>query len=91
MKSVLLIFHSNADYERVFSFVTKAETKLRASLSTETLLGDILIQYYMPSRGTECYEQKYSNSLLQQCKRATYRDLQEQKKIAEGEVAGTSS
>lgn len=37
MTAVLLIFHSNADCERVFSFVTKAKTKFRASMSTETL------------------------------------------------------
>lgn len=71
--------------------MTKAKTKFRASMSTETL-GDILIQkYFMLSRGTVGYEQQHSNSLLQQCKRTTYTDLQEQKKIAEEEVAGTSS
>ena len=58
------VFHSNADCERVFSFVTKAKTKFRASMSTETL-GDIVTQkYFMAARGTVCYEQTHSSSLL---------------------------
>ena len=76
MKAVLIVFHSNADCERVFSIVTKDKRKERTSMNTETLNSLVSHRMAMSSRNQSCYSTTYSNDVLKQCKRATYEALQ---------------
>lgn len=72
MIAILVMFHSNADCERIFSFVTKTKTAHRSSMSIETL-SDLLVQkQYMLANGVKCHEANQSDALLRQCKSATY-------------------
>jgi hypothetical protein len=75
MKAILAVFHSNADCERIFSFVTKTKTKERASMSTKTLTDLVVQKQYMLAKNVKCFEKSNSNALLRKCKSATYNDL----------------
>jgi len=55
MLGVCMIFHSNADCERIFSLVTKNKTQYRASLSTEMLSSLVTRKVMMASKGSTCY------------------------------------
>ena len=90
MKSVLVVFHSNADCERIFSYVTKTKTQMRASMKTNTLSDLIVQKQFMVAKNTVCYEQKYSKALLQKCKSGLYQKLS-QDKSASDEGAGGSA
>lgn len=48
---VLVIFHSHADCERVFSLVTKTKIQYRASLSTDTLSSLVTRKAMMAAKG----------------------------------------
>ena len=72
MLGVLVIFHSNADCERVFSLVTKNKTKYRASLSTEMLSSLVTRKGMMSSKDTVGYMESFSDTLLRKARSATY-------------------
>ena len=63
MKGILVIFHSNADCERTFSFVTKNKTLYRANMS----LGSLMSAMSKPFHSVE-----HSQELLKKAKSATY-------------------
>ncbi len=75
MKTVLVIPHSNADCERIFSIVRKNHTNFRPTLSCETL-NSLVEKIYMAESGIAFYQQNYSQSLLAKAKSATYLALQ---------------
>ena len=66
-KAVLVIPHSNADVERMFSQMGLNKTKLRNSLGTETLTA--LLRLQMNSQ-EPCYNFTPGNELLEKCKNA---------------------
>ena len=66
-KAVLVIPHSNADVERMFSQMGLNKTKLRNSLGTETLTA--LLRLQMNSQ-KPCYNFTPGNELLEKCKNA---------------------
>ena len=59
---VLILPHSNAGEERVFSLVTKNKTKFRPSIAVEKTLGNILAVKMNCSQ--KCYELKCPKDLL---------------------------
>ena len=75
MKAVLVIFHSNADCERVFSVVGKNKRKERSSMQTDTLGAIMTRKLAMESRGAKCFEGQYSQEQLRRAKSATYQSL----------------
>lgn len=54
-----VIFHSNADCERIFSLVTKNKTQYRASLSTEMLSSLVTRKVMIASKGSTCYKETF--------------------------------
>ena len=71
MLTILTIFHSNADCERIFSSVRKVKTELRGKMSVATL-SEILIQKTLTSgRNVDCYNYDPPADLLVRCKKAT--------------------
>lgn len=80
VKALLVVFHSNADCERIFSFVTKTKTQFRASMTTETVQDLTVQKQFMAAVGKKCFEQEHSIELLKRCKGATYTDLSGKKK-----------
>lgn len=69
---ILVIFHSNADCERVFSLVTKNKTQHRASLSTDMLRSLVTHKVMMSAKQQVCRTQTFSDTLLRKAKSATY-------------------
>ena len=88
MLGVLVIFHSNADCERVFSLVTKNKTKYRASLSTEMLSSLVTRKVMMSSKDTVCYIENFSDTLLRKAKSATYAANSTAKTASASEILG---
>jgi len=73
MLGILVIFHSNADCERVFSLlVTKNKTQSRASLSTDMISALVMKKVGMAAKGTVCHMEGFSDRLLRKAKSATY-------------------
>jgi len=78
MKGILVIPHSNADSERVFSCVRKNRTEFRPTLGDGTL-GSLLIEKQtMFASGRVCYKQQYPLKLIRAAKSATYTSLTKQ-------------
>ena len=75
MKAILVIFHSNADCERVFSVVGKNKRKERASMQTSTLSALMTHKLSMESKDMKCFSATYSNEVLKNAKAATYQAL----------------
>lgn len=75
MKAVLIIFHSNADCERVFSIVGKNKTKDRSLMKTDTLSALMTHRLAMESRATKCFSTCYTSDMLKRAKKATYEAL----------------
>ena len=73
VKYILLLPHSNADEERIFSLIAKNKAKFRASLSNETSLPSILSSKVNCFNYTACYKFEPSQSLIENAKRATGR------------------
>ena len=71
-KLVLILPHSNADEERVFSPVRKNKTAFRANLSLETTLPSILHCKVNAFSHMKCYEYRPSSQVLQNAKHATW-------------------
>ena len=72
MKGILVIFHSNADCERIFSLVNKNKTEFRANLSTNTLGSLLTRKTVMSARSQVCHTLHHSDELLKRAKSATY-------------------
>ena len=72
MVRVLLIPHSNASCERIFSIVRKNRTDFRASMSTEVLQSILILK----QAGGICYNQKPTQAVIKACKAATQAHLQ---------------
>lgn len=70
MKYILLLPHSNAEEERIFSMITKNKTKFRASLSNKTTLPSILSSKVNCFSDTNCYKFQPSKTLLESAKKA---------------------
>ncbi|MGH0176637.1 UNVERIFIED_CONTAM: hypothetical protein FKN15_073136, partial [Acipenser sinensis] len=68
---ILVIFHSNADCERVFSLETKNKTQHRASLSTDMLRSLVTHKVMMSAKQQVCHTQTFSDTLLRKAKSAT--------------------
>jgi hypothetical protein len=83
MLCILVIPHSNADSERVFSGVRKNQTDSRPNLSVPTLESLLMLKTTMLNDKTCCYERKFSNALLQKAKSATCMDLAQANKTDE--------
>ena len=77
MLGILVLFHSNADCERIFSFVTKTKTAFRPSMSTKTLSSLLVHKVSINAKGTTCFQQKHSRAFLATAKSATYQNLQD--------------
>lgn len=67
--TVLVIPHSNAEEERLFSMVHKSKTDSRSSLNIDGTLSNITLANSETT--TPCYKWKPDNELLQSSKRAT--------------------
>ena len=64
MLAILIIFHSNADSECVFSLVTKNKNKFRPNLSTKVLSSIITHKMCLQSSGQKCYSYEISKNTL---------------------------
>ena len=67
---ILAIPHSNADCERVFSFVRKTRTEARSSINNETL-ESLLIQKTTAVHAGSCHSYQFWNKMLLETKSAT--------------------
>jgi hypothetical protein len=76
MLGILVIPHSNADSERIFSQVRKNRTETRPNLSISTLSSLMVLKTYMTSMDKKCYEHIYTTKQLKSAKLATYQALQ---------------
>lgn len=74
MKSILVIPHSNAGCERIFSLVRKNRTDFRGSMSNDTLEALLVCKQEMTS--TPCHQQQFDQKFLKRAKSATYKSLQ---------------
>ena len=70
-KYALVMYHSNADCERIFSIVKKTTTEFRSSLSTGTLDALLKRKMYMAATHSCCYRCTHTPELLKKCKSAT--------------------
>lgn len=73
--SLLLVPHSNANSERVFSLVRKNQTDFRPTLGTETLTSLLVEKQKNFNMKTKCYEQKFSNELIKAAKKSTWGNI----------------
>ena len=70
--SVLVIPHSNAGEERVFSMIRKNKTEFRSRLQLGGSLNAIMrIKMSVPRELMPCYRWEPSHELLKKCKSAT--------------------
>ena len=75
MKGILVLYHSNADCERLFSVVNKNKTEFRSRLSNPVLSALLVCKTFMASAGTKCFEMQHDSLLLSKAKSATYEHL----------------
>ena len=75
MLGIATTFHSNADCERLFSYVTKNKTEFRSKLSTRTLSCLVTRKVRMKAMGTPCYKAVPSKDVLRKAKSACYNKL----------------
>ena len=71
-KLVLVLPHSTADEERIFSLVRKNKTAFRSNLSLDTTLPNILHCKVNCFSHTKCYEFSPSPHVLKNAKHATW-------------------
>lgn len=69
---IMVIPHSNAECERVFSIVKKNRTMFRSSMSDESLENLLVIKC---KTNVPCYETSFSNEFLKKAKKATVNNL----------------
>ena len=72
---VLVIPHSNAEDERIFSVVRKNLNEYRPNLSSDTLSDLMVEKMSMLSKNEKCYESNFSKELTTKLKSATYNSL----------------
>lgn len=72
MLSLLLIPHSNAECERIFSMVKKNRNEFRSSMSNRTLESLLILK---TNDSKLCYEQSFNQEFLSKAKKATYSSL----------------
>ena len=70
-QKVLLIPHSNAACERVFSAVRKIRTDFRGSMNPNTLEDICTVKVHMLNEGLVCHEQLFSMKETKKAKKAT--------------------
>ena len=71
-ESLLVIPHSNASEEGVFSIIRKNKTEFRSRLELRLSLNSIMrIKMSLPESLLPCYQWKPSDELLNTCKSAT--------------------
>ena len=73
VKYILLLPHSKAEEERIFSVVAKNKTKFRASLSNKTSLPSILSCKVNCFNHYDCFKFQPSKILLENAKKAAMR------------------
>lgn len=73
--ALLVLPHSNANCERLFSLARKNKTEYRSSMSTETLESLLILKMNVFGGGKECYSTELPDDLLTRCKSAAYRHL----------------
>ena len=84
VKGILVIPHSNADSERVFSCMRKNKTEFRPTLSESTLESQLVEKMSMFASGKVCHNQTYSKQLIRKAKSATYTSLTTSASQAQG-------
>ena len=72
---ILVIPHSNADAERVFSLVRKTDTEFRPNLGLRLLESTLVTIVDNIAKDTPCYKKKFSNEFLKIAKKSTYMGL----------------
>ncbi|GAA6082503.1 zinc finger MYM-type protein 6-like [Tachysurus ichikawai] len=70
MLGILVIFHSNADCERVFSLVDKNKTQYRASMGTNVVSALVARKVSLAAKGAVCHMENFSDALLRKAKSA---------------------
>ena len=75
MLVILVIPHSNADAERVFSLVRKTDTEFRPNLGLRLLESTLVTIVDNIAKDTPCYKKKFSNEFLKIAKKSTYMGL----------------
>ena len=75
VKGILVIFHSNADCERIFSLVNKNKTEFRPNLSTKTLGSLITRKLMMSAQSQLCHTVHHSKEVLRRAKSSTFLHL----------------
>lgn len=78
MLGILVIPHSNADSERIFSSVRKNQTEFRPNLGVPVLESLLVTKTDRQARQTPCFSQDFSPDLLVKAKKATTRGLNSQ-------------
>lgn len=68
MISVLTLPHSNAECERIFSYVTKTQTQFRSQLNLKTLENLLTVKSNMAK---PCHELNFDAEFLKKAKSAT--------------------
>ena len=71
-KLVLVLPHSNADEEHVFSFIRKKKTSFRADLSLEPWSLLSLVSCNVNFNHIKCFEYEHSSSVLERAKSAAW-------------------
>ena len=66
MLSILVIPHSNAEAERVFSMVRKNDTAFRPTLGTEVLQSLMITKIDNVATETPCFKEKYSSEFFKE-------------------------
>lgn len=72
MLGILVVFHSNADCERIFSLVGKNKTQYRANMGTDLVSALVTRKVCMAAKGTVCHMENFSDALLRKAKSAGY-------------------
>lgn len=76
MLAILIIPHSNAPTERIFSIVRKNQTEFRPRLSTKSLSALLVEKTKTLTSGELCYKRTFSDKLLNAAKKATRQALE---------------
>ena len=77
-QTVIVVPHSNAAYESVFSMIKKNKTEFRSNLQLDGSLNSIVgIKMASPKSLPPCHEWKPSDQFLKLCKSATIESNEE--------------
>jgi len=74
MLAILVIPHSNADAERVFSLVRRNDTDFRP-MGLHLLESSLVTKIDNLTKGIPCYEKNFSSKFLRKAKSSTYNHL----------------